>query len=64
MFDRARFTLDIPAWDAGYAAGEAGELDSCPYPPSSRESLSWHAGFIEGRTQAQTRPDRCHSFGS
>lgn len=48
MFDR--FTLDIPAWDAGYAAGEAGELDSCPYLPSSRESLSWHAGFIEGRT--------------
>ena len=46
---KIRFILDLAAWDAGYAAGEAGEpLSSCPYPTSSRESLSWHSGFIEG----------------
>jgi ribosome modulation factor len=43
-------TLDIAAWDAGYAAGLAGEpLDSCPFLATSRESLSWHSGYVEGK---------------
>jgi hypothetical protein len=46
----ARFTLDIAAWDAGFAAGEAGQaLTASPYPNGSNESLSWHSGFIEGK---------------
>jgi ribosome modulation factor len=50
-----RLVLDIPAWDAGYAAGAAGEpLDSCPHPPATRESLSWHSGYIEGRAKCRT----------
>lgn len=50
----ARFKLDIKAWDAGYAAGEAGDsLYSCPYLSSSREALSWHSGYIEGKAKRQ-----------
>ena len=45
-------SLDIAAWDAGFEAGFAGEpLDSCPYLATSRESLSWHSGYIEGRAK-------------
>jgi ribosome modulation factor len=48
----ARFTLDLPAWDAGFEAGIADEpMNSCPYPIPSRESLSWHAGYIEGKAK-------------
>jgi hypothetical protein len=58
-----RFTLDLAAWDAGFEAGFAGArrgldlsegndpLNSCPYPVASRESLSWHSGFIEGKAK-------------
>jgi ribosome modulation factor len=51
----AKLVLDLPAWDAGYNAGQAGEsMNSCPYPIPSRESLSWHAGFIEGKAKRTT----------
>jgi hypothetical protein len=43
--------LDLDAWDAGFAAGEAGEPAACPYPVRSAEALSWRSGFIEGRAQ-------------
>jgi hypothetical protein len=47
-------TLDLAAWNAGFAAGEAGKpLTGCPYPARSTEALSWHSGFIEGRAKRQ-----------
>ncbi|HXT77031.1 MAG TPA: hypothetical protein VN780_12130 [Candidatus Eisenbacteria bacterium] len=46
----ARFTLDIAAWDAGFAVGEVGKaLTDSPYQAASREAWSWHEGFIEGK---------------
>ena len=47
-------TLELAAWNAGFAAGEAGKpLTGCPYPARSTEALSWHSGFIEGRAKRQ-----------
>jgi ribosome modulation factor len=47
-----RIRLDDKAYDAGFAAGEAGEFSgSCPYPAMTIESLSWHSGFIEGKAK-------------
>jgi hypothetical protein len=52
----ARFTLDLAAWDAGFAAGGSRPgADRQPYPKGSNESLSWHSGFIEGKA---ARPRR------
>lgn len=45
--------LDRPAYDAGFAAGVAGEPLRCPYPPMSLESLSWHSGYIEGKAERE-----------
>jgi ribosome modulation factor len=48
--------LNPKAYDAGFAAGEAGERsDSCPYRPASAESLSWHSGFIEGKAKRNAK---------
>ena len=50
----AKFTIDLAAWDLGFAAGEAGQaLTACPYPKGSNESLSWHSEFIEGKAKRQ-----------
>lgn len=51
----AGLTIDRKAWDAGFAAGEAGKaLTACPYPKGSNESLFWHSGFIEGKAKRGT----------
>jgi ribosome modulation factor len=51
----AEFTLDSEAWNAGFAAGEAGKpLTACPYPARSPESLAWHSGFIEGKAKRRS----------
>jgi hypothetical protein len=47
---------DQEAWDAGFAAGQAGEFsNSYPYPPLSIESLSWHSGYIEGKAKRKEK---------
>jgi ribosome modulation factor len=48
--------LDQEAWNAGFAAGQAGEFsNSCPYPPMTIESLSWHSGYIEGKAKRKEK---------
>ena len=57
MNEGPQVRLDPQAWDAGFAAGKAGEFpDACPYQPMTLESLSWHSGYIEGKAQRQQRP--------
>ena len=51
----AGLTIDPEAWNAGFAAGEAGQaLTAGPYPKGSNESLSWHSGFIEGKAKRES----------
>jgi hypothetical protein len=37
------------AWEAGYAAGAAGEPSRCPHAARSVEAWSWHSGFVESK---------------
>ena len=54
MNEGPQVSLDPQAYDAGFEAGKAGEFpDTCPYPPMTLESLSWHSGYIEGKAQRQ-----------
>jgi ribosome modulation factor len=55
-----KFTIDREAWNAGFAAGEAGKaLTACPYRMGTKESLSWHSGYIEGKANRKHgTPDR------
>jgi ribosome modulation factor len=47
-----KIELNPEAYNAGFAAGAAGERsDSCPHRPASIESLSWHSGYIEGEAK-------------
>jgi ribosome modulation factor len=47
-----KIELNPEAYNAGFAAGEAGEFsNACPHRPASIESLSWHSGFIEGKAK-------------
>jgi ribosome modulation factor len=56
MNEEPQIRLDPQAYDAGFAAGQAGEFsNSCPYPPMTIESLSWHSGYIEGKAKKQRR---------
>ena len=56
-----RLQIDRVAWEAGFAAGAAGERGKCPYPPGTVERWSWEAGFVEGkasrRNPARKRTD-------
>ena len=41
-------TQDPRAWREGLEAGVAGDVLACPYRALTRESWSWHSGWIEG----------------
>ena len=45
-----RLTIDVTAWNRGFAAGEQGRPSrSCPYDRGTTESWSWSSGYIEGQ---------------
>jgi hypothetical protein len=43
-----RLQIDRVAWEAGFAAGDAGDKARCPYPAGTREAWSWESGRVEG----------------
>jgi hypothetical protein len=47
--------LDPEAWNAGFVAGKDGEPGTCPYPVMSTKALSWHSGFIEGKSRCEEK---------
>jgi ribosome modulation factor len=56
MNEEPQIRLDPQAYDAGFAAGKAGEFsNACPYQPLTLESLSWHSGYIEGKDRSAAR---------
>ena len=47
--------IDPAIREEGYQAGEAGkQWFDCPYPSTTRESLSWMAGLVESVRQNES----------
>jgi hypothetical protein len=44
-------TQSTSEWQAGFAAGAAGEPGRCPARAGSIAAWSWHSGYVEGAAQ-------------